>query len=324
MTRTQVGPGSVTLPGEVVAQRSYRYVRASLVGLFVALAAAVVFQSVHQGGLLTSISAYYYTPAQAVFVGSLVAIGTAMVALVGATPTEEVALNIGGMLAPVVAIVPTSRGEDYRAALEACERVGDEVLTAFDCPSTTALRDATRDNVANNMAALFVLGGLALVAALLFSLFERQRTELPERDVRAFRIGFVIAVVVYLVALATFVADLDLFIDVAHYAAAIGLFVCMLCVVVATGLRARSADRASGAPPSRSRWRGYFLLALAMVVTAVVLGVLVAADAVTLFWLEAVLIALFVVYWVSQTVERWESIPVPDLRSGVGVRRARP
>lgn len=308
MTRTQVGPGSVTLPGEVVAQRSYRYVRASLVGLFVALAAAVVFQSVHQGGLLTSISAYYYTPAQAVFVGSLVAIGTAMVALVGATPTEEVALNIGGMLAPVVAIVPTSRGEDYRAALEACERVGDEVLTAFDCPSTTALRDATRDNVANNMAALFVLGLLALVAALVFSLIERRRATPPQGDARAFRIGFAIAVGVYVVAFVVYAADLDLFIEVAHYTAAIGLFLCMLCVVVATGLRERGRPGRPGEPSPQAVGRGYLALAMLMVLTVVVLGLLVVVDAVTLFWLEAALVVLFVVYWVSQTVERWENI----------------
>jgi hypothetical protein len=37
---------------------------------------------------------------------------------------EEVFLNLGGMFAAAVAIVPTSRGEDYETAVRACDQGG--------------------------------------------------------------------------------------------------------------------------------------------------------------------------------------------------------
>ena len=52
--------------------KSYRYLRIAMVGLLIALAAAVFYQSSQQGSFLASVSAYYYTPAQAVFVGALI------------------------------------------------------------------------------------------------------------------------------------------------------------------------------------------------------------------------------------------------------------
>lgn len=313
-----------------VAQRSYRYVRASLIGLFVALTTAVVAQSIKQGGLLTSISAYYYTPAQAIFVGALVAIGTAMIALRGATTLEEVALNIGGMFAPVIAIVPTSRGEDFRAAVTACRSTDETMLsgrvgTTLDCPTVTALRDATRDNVQNNMIALLVLGGLALVTAVVISAIEKKvvgAEAYPDEEARGFRIGFVVATALYLVALVAFLVDLDRFIDTAHFTSAIGLFACILLVVIANGWRkqrtATVATRADGGAPQGLRaaltgaGRLYFALATTMVITAVVLGLLVALGAVTLFWLEAALILLFVLFWATQTKDTWD----PDRRPG--------
>ena len=55
-----------------------------------------------------SISAYYYTPARGVFVGVVVAIGVALMAYRGYTRGENVLLNAAGVLAIVVALVPTA------------------------------------------------------------------------------------------------------------------------------------------------------------------------------------------------------------------------
>ena len=54
-----------------------------MVGLLIALAVAVFYQTSQQGSFLTSVSAYYYTPAQAVFVGALIGLGASMIALQG-------------------------------------------------------------------------------------------------------------------------------------------------------------------------------------------------------------------------------------------------
>jgi hypothetical protein len=77
--------------------KSYRYLRIAMVGLLLALAAAVFYQSSQQGSFLASVSAYYYTPAQAVFVGALIGLGASMIALQGMNQPEDVFLNLGGM-----------------------------------------------------------------------------------------------------------------------------------------------------------------------------------------------------------------------------------
>lgn len=54
-----------------------------------------------------SLSAFYYTPARGLFVGTLVAIGVALVAYRGYTRGENRLLNAAGVLAVVVALAPT-------------------------------------------------------------------------------------------------------------------------------------------------------------------------------------------------------------------------
>jgi hypothetical protein len=81
-----------------------------MVGVLLALAAAVFYQSSQQGSFLASVSAYYYTSAQAVFVGALIGLGVSMIALQGMNDSENTFLNLGGMFAIVIAIVPTGRG----------------------------------------------------------------------------------------------------------------------------------------------------------------------------------------------------------------------
>jgi len=56
---------------------------------------------------VTSLSAFYYTPARGLFVGTLVAIGVALVAYRGYTRGENRLLNAAGTLAMVAALCPT-------------------------------------------------------------------------------------------------------------------------------------------------------------------------------------------------------------------------
>ncbi|PRC49105.1 hypothetical protein C6A85_76445, partial [Mycobacterium sp. ITM-2017-0098] len=61
--------------------------------------------------LLTSISAYYYSAAQAVFVSSLCALGILLIAYAGSTNSEDELLKLAGLMAFVVAFVPTKPSE---------------------------------------------------------------------------------------------------------------------------------------------------------------------------------------------------------------------
>lgn len=57
--------------------------------------------------MMGSISGFYYTPARGLFVGTVVAIGVALMAYRGYTRGENVLLNAAGGLAVVVALCPT-------------------------------------------------------------------------------------------------------------------------------------------------------------------------------------------------------------------------
>src|SRR5256885_8830256 len=137
------------------AEQTYTYLRTAMVALLVGLAVAVVWQTGRQRWhLLGSVSAYYYTSAQAIFVGALIGLGACMIALKGTRTWEEVLLNLGGMFAAVVAIVPTSRGEDYRRAVVVCKQAPGQLLaqkasSGLDCPSYQPLEEAAKANVQN-------------------------------------------------------------------------------------------------------------------------------------------------------------------------------
>src|SRR5919108_2938711 len=156
--------------------KSYRYLRLAMVGLLLCLAVAVLIQSWRQGGnFLGSVSAYYYTPAQAIFVGGLIGLGACMIALQGTTTVQDVSLNLGGVFAAIVAIVPTGRDADFRALVRVCREEGTPLLTEkastgrLDCPTVQALEEATKANVDNNLWTLLVVGAIGLLAALVFA-----------------------------------------------------------------------------------------------------------------------------------------------------------
>lgn len=301
-------------------RKSYQYLRVSMIGLVLCLGVAVVHQSVRQGSILSSISAYYYTPAQTIFVGALIAIGVCLIAIKGAD-REDALLNIAGMLAPVVAVVPTARGADYAAAVAACKEsdgasTADQALTAVDCPTVRALEDAAAANIENNMVALLVVGLVGLAAAAVFARWERF-------PAARFWPGFLIALAVFVLAATVFFLYRDTFINWAHYAAAIPMFACIVLVVGINALR-RQDEQLSGryGPdpsvnkvlrglfPSRD---GYAVVALAMLVAVVLGGALAWAGTFedTIFWLEASLILLFAAFWAIQTTEQWQRAHPP-------------
>ena len=79
----QKGTASTSAPsgaeGTVdVREKTYTFLRMTLVALLLSLGAAVIWQTYRQGWqILDSVSAYYYTPAQPIFVGSLIGLARA-------------------------------------------------------------------------------------------------------------------------------------------------------------------------------------------------------------------------------------------------------
>ena len=89
---------------------TYRFLRGGLVVMVVMLFASMIVVAITTGGCWqTSISAYYYNAAHSVFVASLCAIGILMITYRGSNDTEDILLDLAGILAFVVAMVPTAR-----------------------------------------------------------------------------------------------------------------------------------------------------------------------------------------------------------------------
>jgi hypothetical protein len=302
-----------------------------MVGLLVGLGVAVLYQTWQQGWHpLGSVSAYYYTPAQAIFVGGLIGLGACMIALKGTNDVEDVFLNLGGMFAAVVAIVPTSRGEDYKTAIQACQETNGSLLVPkpsnLDCPTVNALADAARANVNNNISTLLIVGAIGLVATAMFALRYRGlsrggRGPVPNpSSPQKFWWGFGAALAVWAAGAVVFAAYTNWFTSNAHYIAAGGLFTCIVVVAMANAFRRKDTPTTTdGSALARtlnvvsqatvdlvrpSRVDAYVWLARLMLVAALAGIVLELSNVISLFVLEFVVAGLFVGFWMWQTVER--------------------
>jgi len=315
-----------------VREKTYTFLRMALVALLLSLGVAVIWQTYRQGWhILDSVSAYYYTPAQPIFVGALIGLCACMIALRGENTPEEVFLNLGGMFAAGVAVVPTSRGGDYRSAIEACKQAGSPLLTqqpgGVDCPSVLALEQATRANVENNLVALLVVGALALAAT--WFLASRNTSPGGGTQSLAFRWGFWTSVAVVAVTAVLLVVNLDVIIANYHFISAVGLFVCIVAVALSNAVRRDGIDvpgsglamavpglRAGVAamrPQPGRRPNLYAGFAWALLVVAVVGVIAVRVGLISLFWLELVAALLFILFWLAQTLA--ELPPVPGDRT---------
>lgn len=265
------------------AVKTYRYVRLSMVTLVLGLAAAVAVErfKVPHGCFQHSISAYYYTPVRGMLVGGLVGIGVCLVALRGNNDAEDALLNLAGMLAPVVAFVPTPN--------------------PGSCSSTPGAGGDRSADVFNNMTALFVLGGigLALTAWLLWKDPDRPRSAV---------VGFALGVALLVAAVLVFALARAFFLRNAHYAAAITMFAAIVGVVVLNALGFHRKRVAEGRAPAHPLTNRYAVIAGAMVAGAGGIGVwdLTVGWDHAVLWIEGTLIALFGTFWVMQTEELWE------------------
>lgn len=291
---------------EIASRKTYRYLRVAVVAMAVLLGVSVGIEIVWgpRGGILDSISAYYYTPVRGVFVGSLVAVGLGLVAIKGREGPEDVMLNLAGMLAPLVALVPTPISFPVAGFVTEQRTVPAALVPAVE----------------NNVAALLVLGVVGAVFAA---------ATVEDGPYRAAHLRSIAGAGVLLVGLALwFGLGRESFLEFGHYAAAVPMFGLIVGVAV---VNARHTTR--GAVVSRlaaaTYRRAYAAIATAMGVTIVVAGLLFLLDSTGhrpfpswLFWVEVVLLALFAGFWVLQTAENWhegvvsgpEPAPVPPPR----------
>lgn len=274
--------------------KSYRYLRIGMIGAVVALAAAIGIERLAVECWQPSISGYYYTPVRAIFVGALTAIGLALVVVQGRTQVEEILLNVAGMLAPIVAVVPTTEVADCWSVPPARFPVDansfDEIFAAA---------------IDNNMAALLVTAAVGLVvAAVIGRAVAGSASAAMARLERETRWGLVVSALLVVVVAVAFLwwQDFPLW---AHDLAAIAMFVCLAAAVWSNG--AASAEAHEATYPAV-----YRTVAVAMFAPALLLLPVFAGFGHRVFVVEAIEIVLFAVFWIVQTRQFW-IVPRPSM-----------
>lgn len=274
-------------------QRTHQYLRLALVALVVALFVGVFAQIAVDGEILPSISHYFYTPARNVFVGCLIAASLALIALSGRN-SETVLLDVAAVFAPLIALVPT--------------KYDDEIFTPVrECPAGAACLPAEYlPEVRNGVIVYAVMVALISLTALVVRVWTR-------RPVRGTLIagGIGIATAAALLVLAfvpgvneSFPFNTALPISI-HFAATIAFFGTFAAVPIvhAFGLPARTGEHA----PNRWQRVVYVTIPVLLVIALVLTVVLMGPWPGVLFWGEFVALALFAVFWVVQTIQRWDA-----------------
>jgi hypothetical protein len=282
-------------------QRTYRYVRLSLVGVIVLLGISVSTQIV-VGGPLASVSAAYYTPARDVFVGSLCAVALALLALSGRS-LEQVLLDVAALFAPIIALVPSP------------VETGDISGVAVACPGEHAcVPESYVPGIANGMLSLVVLAVFAIAAALVVA-------RLQETLDRATVVSLGVAAAAVVGMAGWWMLSPATFVPAAHNVAAIVFFVLVATVAALAAWRpvGPTAARGRGLRLAYGMIAGGILAALVVVIVVVVgraAGVdVVDASPLPLFFLgEAAALLLFAAFWIVQTVEFWNDTD-PRLRA---------
>jgi cytochrome bd-type quinol oxidase subunit 2 len=277
------------------AIKTYRYLRIALIVLVAALAASVVLERIHATHLQESISAYYYTPTHSIFVATFVGMGVCLIVLKGSNDTEDVLLNIAGILAPIVALVPTTEPSNI---------YGSNALSITKA----------RILIGNNVVALLIAGVVAIVVAYWVERSKRQgptvsQIRMPDK------VGLAVAAALIVIGGLTYWKRRQFFLDHAHTSSAIAMAAILALVVVLNAQRAHARHK-----------RGYrFRYGLAVGIMALgIVPVLAHLQWDSFkpwnFMLESIEMGGFTTFWIMQTFELWDlgvdPVPVTYLLPG--------
>lgn len=278
-------PAPLTPPDVI---KTYRYLRIGMIGAVVLLAASIGIERSKVGCWQTSISAYYYTPVRAIFVGALMAVGLALIVYKGRSAGEDPCLNFAGMLAPVVAIVPTK-----------------DVGTCWSIeprPSPVkadgALDDWVVANIDNNFHALLIAGAIGLVATAVIALWVNRRDFMGAARSQLWTTASLIGTGIALVVAWLLIRYWSGFYAKAHSYAAFAMFGLLIVAIACVAVDTKRRRRVWGVI--------YAAVAALMVAGAAFIGLTRVFGDHTVFALETYEIALFAAYWIIQTVEKWD------------------
>lgn len=245
----------------------------------------------------TSISAYYYTPVRAVFVGMLFVVGFALIVIKG-RDWEDICLNVAGLLAPVVAIVPTTDVVNDPQK-PGCWSLAPDAFPTVTIGNTdvTELAPWVRANVNNNFTAFLIAASIGLVAGVVVAYLAQKGIGSVKERIAGYKIrSFAIMSVVFTVGWIMFFQSREFFFAHAHGKGAILLFVFLFVVVVLNSLQRENTTWCRSA---------YAAVAAGMAIGAAVIWLPRPFEEHTVFALEFWEISMFAAYWMVQTADNW-------------------
>ena len=277
-------------------RKTYRYLRIGMIGAVVLLAVSIGIERSKVDCFQTSISAYYYTPVRAIFVGSMFAVGLSLIVYKGRTTWEDASLNFAGMLAPVVAVAPTTD-------VGRCWSVAPSPLPVL---ADGSLANWVVTNIDNNFYALLIAGFIGLGVALGTAMAVDPRAPLDRR-----RRGTWVSLGITFLALLLgwwLIQNWSGFTTRAHGSAALLMFAALVVAIVAQAVVHR-----------RDRDTPFFVIYLLVAGLMILGGALIPLSRAfgdhTVFALEAYEIGFFAVYWIVQTAENWNEPVVAAARA---------
>ncbi|HWI30310.1 MAG TPA: hypothetical protein VNT50_02360 [Microbacterium sp.] len=267
-------------------QRTYRYLRLSIVGAVVLLFAALGL-TIARFGAIDSISAAYYTPARDIFVGSVFAVALALMALSGRSVSQAL-LDYAAIVAPLIAIVPAP-------------------LEPGDVP-------ADAPDIGVGVISLVIVAACGAVLAFVLALVQRMLSV-------ALGVALAIAAAIVVAVAVWWVAQPESFLAWGHVVAAFTFFALIAAVAAIAAWSVHETSRADVASVFRLLYSIVavgIIAALAMLLAVIALDTqgidLVEQTGIPLVFIgEVVALVLFAAFWLIQTIELWDATN-PSLR----------
>ncbi|GAB3807265.1 hypothetical protein GCM10028798_31470 [Humibacter antri] len=269
-------------------QRTYRHLRLAIVGAAVMMLVTLLVVTIGVGPV-ASLSALFYTPGGTAFTGSLFAIAFGLVALSGHS-VEQVLLDIAALFALLIAVLPTPIGPE------------DAPGAGGLCPGATVCVPATgAAEAAAGIIVVAVMGILASAAAVCLAVARRGARHRPTAGV----VVPAVAVTVVSIGVVVWLGIAEHALLAIGHLVATGVF---FCIIIAVSVVSAITGRAP--------WRAlYIVVTVGMFVSLTYLAVVFfthlsgagAGRPLVLFG-EVALIVFFAVFWVGQTMQKWNEL----------------
>ena len=270
-----------SIPVDDMLMRTYRFLRLAMAMMALAILVSMVFERFRAPGWELSISAYYYTAARPIFTGGMIAIGGFLIAVKGRTNIEDVSLNLAGMMALLVPLIPPHQASPTTGSV--ISRVGFSVS-----------EPQHHELLVNNLWTVVIIAVVSFGLMFGIGSAKNKPVQLQQHD----KVGLAIAAGVAVLGIVLYVT-VDAVRNNAHGLAASLMFVFLWPAIVANAYSAKE--------PKYRAWYAAIAISMLAFAAAVLIGsLLVSSWRHQVLVLEILELTPFLVYWIVQTIEQWD------------------